>query len=177
MRGFLREWVRRNVLKPVETLFGPGMFFVRFAPRMFNVASRLISQPFAPRHCREPEAVASGGGSNFITFSPIDSVLNLENSSGGVTAVLTTSTDQAPSPPPPVSVPSSPWSHPLETPLGRARVDPVEYVEYTTWPVRVRPRTRKCTPLLSSRTRVGSLAPREPAINLAGCERTAPKGE
>lgn len=80
MRGFSGV---RNVLKPVETLFGRGMFFVRFAPRMFNVASRLISQPFASAEEKLGRRfLLASGGTNFITFSPIDSVLNLANSPG-----------------------------------------------------------------------------------------------
>lgn len=53
-----RERVSRpgSVFKPAETLSLPWMFFVRFAATMFNVASRLIFQPFGlkPRASAQP---------------------------------------------------------------------------------------------------------------------------
>jgi len=59
------------------------VLFDRFTAAMFNAASPAISQTFGtPWGTKTRPPLVASGGSNFIRFSPIDSILNLEDSRG-----------------------------------------------------------------------------------------------
>lgn len=78
--GFMKKKKKKKRKRKSNLL--TGVFFDRFAATMFNAASPAISQPFGTAPGRKPDRLVASGGSNFIRFSPIDSILNLEDSRG-----------------------------------------------------------------------------------------------